>query len=137
MKKIIALRGKANTGKTTTIRLLPALLLANDFSLMSGIIPEKGDFAAIFEKEKIRVGVTSAGDSHDLVEKPLKHFIDTNCDICVCACRTYDRVPPGTVAAVDSFPTHPPQFVLKTIASSEAQEDASNAVDANTIFSLI
>lgn len=139
MKKIIALRGRASSGKTSTIRLLPAFLLANGYSLIDGSMPPptKGDFSAIFEKGEMKIGVTSAGDSHDLVHIPLKHFVDKGCDVCVCACRTCDRGPRGTNLAVNSFPSYPPQFVDKTIAPSQPQEPVVNQADARIVFSRI
>ncbi len=139
MPKIIALKGKANSGKTTTIHLLPTVLLANGYHQVSQQpIPPAGDFEAVFENpiKKIKLGVTSRGDTHDAVHNALDAFVNAGCDTCICACRTKDRVPPGTNAAVNSFPTHPPQFVPKTLALIAAQP-AVNANDANTLFSLI
>lgn len=138
MGRIIALQGRGETGKTTTIKLLPAILQANGYIPVAGMYQNHGnDFLDVFENGKQRIGVTSSGDTHDLVFDRLTDLINANCDICICACRTFDRTPPGTVAAVRSFPTHVPQFVKKTIAGSIAQQPTVNATDANTIFNMI
>ena len=138
MGRIIALQGRANSGKSTTINLLPTILLAHGYSRVAGMYQNHGgDFLDVFENGKQRVGVTSSGDTHDLVHDRLTDLVNAKCDVCVCACRTFDRVPPGTVAAVNSFSGYTPQFVPKTIATSVAQEPIVNAADANTVFSLI
>jgi hypothetical protein len=133
MGKIIALRGRAVSGKTTTIHLLPAILIAHGHRHVSGAIPPDVDFSAIFENGKFKVGVTSIGDTYEDIHDALTHFVNAGCEVCICACRTWGR----TVAAVNCFSTHPVQYVPKTIVSAPAHEAAANAADANTIFGLI
>jgi len=141
MKKIIALRGRRNSGKTRTIRLLPRILTANGFHLIDGSFPTKGDFTVIFQKGVIKLGVTSSGDTYDLVKNALEYFVKAGCKICICACRTSDRSKQGTKRgtnfAVNSFPAYQVQFEPKTIASSEPQEQVVNKADAQRLFSLI
>jgi len=138
MKTIIALRGKGNSGKSETIRILHNLLDNNDYELVrTNLENNTGDFVSIFRKNKIFIGITSSGDLYDYVHDRLEELINDGCKICVCACRSYDRVPPGTNAAVTEFPGYTPQFVEKTYDDSENTQEETNQNDANILFEVI
>ena len=138
MGRIIALQGRAQTGKTTTISMLPDILRANGYHQVAGMYQNHSpDFLDVFDNGVKKVGITSSGDTYDLVHDRLTDLVNAQCDVCICACRTYDRIPPGTVAAVNSFQGYIPQYVPKTITASVAQEPIVNANDAHIIFSLI
>lgn len=135
MSKITALQGKANSGKSTTIKLLPDILQQNGYSQVSGAFKSfGGDILDVFENGHMRVGITSSGDNYDQVYEKLQILVAAGCDICICACRTYDRLPPGSVAAALSFPGYSVQFVPKTYATSQAHEALANTSDANVLF---
>lgn len=134
MSRIIALKGRGNSGKTTTINLLPNILLANGYNRVAGMFQQNGgDFLDVFENGKQRVGVTSSGDSYDLVHDRLTDLVNAKCDVCVCACRTSG----GTHTAIYDFTGYTSLFEPKTYAVSPAQEPTVNASDANKLFSLI
>ncbi len=138
MNTIIALRGKGNSGKSTTIRLLYDLLSQNSYQLISSNFHVNGgDFIAVFSKKGKLIGVTSSGDTYDLVHDRLQDLVNANCNICVCACRTFDRVPPGTNAAVIEFTNYRNQFVEKTHNGNAATQQITNMNDAQTLLSLI
>jgi hypothetical protein len=134
MSRIIALKGRGNSGKTTTINMLPNILLANGYSRVAGMYQKHGsDFLDVFENGIQRVGVTSSGDTYDLVDDRLTDLVNAKCDVCVCACRTSG----GTHTAIYNFTGYTSHFEHKTYASSPAQEPIVNAADANKLFSLI
>lgn len=138
MKIIIALRGKANSGKSQTVKILHNVLSENDFELVrSNLRNDTGDFIAIFKKNGKLIGITSCGDLYDLVFERLEELINEGCKICVCACRTYDRVPPGTNAAVTSFPGYEHQFIEKTLEDKEDSQESINRKDARKLFDII
>lgn len=138
MNKIIALRGRGNSGKSTTIRLLYDLLLQNGYQLISSNINVNGgDFIAIFSKNGKLIGVTSSGDTYDLVHDRLQELVNANCNICVCACRTFDRVPPGTNAAIIEFTDYQNKFIEKTVDVNDATQRTTNGRDAQNLFSAI
>lgn len=137
MKTIIALRGKGNSGKTTTIRILHDLLLTNGYTqVRSNFRIDSGDFIAIFKKKNKLVGVTSSGDTYDLVHDRLQEMVDEDCKICVCACRTFDRVPPGTNAAILEFQNYVNEFIEKTVDESNRQS-TTNSRDAKILLDRI
>ena len=134
MSRIIALKGTGNSGKTTTIKLLPNILLANGYSRVAGMHQNHGsDFLDVFENGKQRVGVTSSGDTYDLVNDRLTELINAKCDVCVCACRTSG----GTHIAIHKFAGYTSHFEQKNYATTTAQEPIVNSADVNKLFSLI
>lgn len=138
MNTIIALKGKGNTGKSTTIRLLHELLLLNGYQLInSDLHVNGGDFIAVFSKKGKRIGVTSSGDTYDLVRNHLQELINANCNICVCACRTYDRIPPGTNAAIIEFTKYNNIFVVKNQDENPATQLTTNMNDSTELLSII
>lgn len=138
MKTILALRGKANTGKSTTIRILHDLLIQYDFELInSNLANTNGDFIAVFKKNEKLIGLTSSGDLYDFVHDNLVELIDDGCELCICACRTYDRVPPGTNAAVEEFTDFQHQFIEKTYDDNVISQVSTNRNDAQNLLTLI
>ncbi|MDX2189565.1 MAG: hypothetical protein SFY32_06860 [Bacteroidota bacterium] len=103
-------------------------MIDGDFSL------EGGDFWSIFSQNGILIGITSSGDTYDLVHDNLKYFIDEGCIICVCACRTYDRIPPGTNAAIFEFTDYSNIFIEKTISANPENEVETNNIDAEKLL---
>jgi hypothetical protein len=134
MNRIIALKGRGNSGKTTTIHLLPNLLLNSGYKRVAGMYQKHGkDFLDVFENGKQRIGITSSGDTYDLVYHRLNDLVNAKCDVCVCACRTSG----GTHTAIYKFKGYTSHFEQKTYAAYPVQESIVNATDANKIFSLI
>lgn len=134
MNRIIALRGRGNSGKTTTIRLLPNILLAHGYIRVPGMYQNHGgDFLDVFENGKQRVGVTSSGDTYDLVSDRLTDLVNAGCDVCICACRTSG----ATHTAIFEFTGYASHFENKTYATTPAQEPIVNAADADNLYSLI
>lgn len=140
MKKIIALRGAGNSGKTTTIRLLHTMLTDDGHQPIYTTFHEHRDFRAVFIIDGIRIGITSWGDNYETVHNELQRFVSDNCTIIVCACRTQDRangngVIMGTNTAIRGFTDYESIFVPK-IQNREQQDDA-NMQDAKTLLTKI
>jgi len=135
LNKIIALKGKGNSGKSATIRILNELLIQNDFeSVRSDIELGYADFTSVFRKNGKLIGITSSGDTYDLVHDRLTDLINDDCVICVCACRTYDRVPRGTIAAILEFNNFQNKFINKTFDENIDSHANTNRKDANVLF---
>lgn len=104
MKTAIAQQGRANSGKTATVRLIFDALRA-EFP-ESRIEETEGtgkDFRAIVVIGKKRIGFESLGDpSNRRQEHSLALFVKRECCGIVCACRTSGR----TVEVVDDLRRH-------------------------------
>ena len=58
MKKIIALKGRGGSGKSTTIKMLPSILLKNGYTQVDEKYQKHGfDILDVFQKEELRVGI--------------------------------------------------------------------------------
>jgi hypothetical protein len=137
METIIALRGKGNSGKTGTIRMLHDLMGQHGYQeINSNIQISTGDFSSVFSKKGKIIGITSSGDSYDRVHDRVQELINQGCYICVCACRTFDRIPPGTNAAIIEFANYQNQFIKKT-RDDTATQSATNMNDAEQLLASI
>jgi GTPase SAR1 family protein len=138
MKKIIALRGKGNSGKTTTIRKLYKRFIDEEFEIIKTNFKEKGgDFIAIFKINGKLVGMTSSGDTYDLVSDSLQEQVDGNCELCICACRTFDRIEKGTNKAIYEFEDYENEFLEKTVDANTETRNETNQIDAEKLFNRI
>lgn len=132
--KVIALKGRRNTGKTTTIKLLSDILISNGYTQVQGMYQNnrRGDFLDIYNNGTKKVGLSSAGDTDLVINKNLNDLQINSCDIAVCACRTRG----GTITAIKSFDPNP-TIINKTISSSSINWSTDNSNDAQIIFSKI
>lgn len=106
--KIVALYGKGNIGKTTTLKTLlvkilrsfPSIKSVLDISLNGGTIDEMiaDAFArdtaysvtncyAVMEVNGRKIGLTTMGDDANSMKAHFEKFV--NCDLCFCAARTH------------------------------------------------
>lgn len=138
MKKIIALRGAGGTGKTSTIRLLHNILLANGYERIYSTFEIKKDFLAVFSKGGKRIGVSSSGDTYDIVKENLDYLISQDCSYCICACHTTDRkrggIKRGTNTAIDSFIDYDKEYVDKVYEEDEQKQAEVNQNDAERLL---
>lgn len=84
MATIIAVVGKASSGKTTLIK--------EAYKHFKGIPPERGDIRpddnTILTIKGKRVGFASIGDMEKEVSEAIKIFLKKKCDIIIIACRS-------------------------------------------------
>lgn len=144
-RRIIALRGRGNIGKTTTILLLPGLLTTRGWVLVNRVMHGNGiDITDVYQNENgDLLGVASAGDNFREVNSALTILFGAGCPVVICACRTRDMpnadgVVRGTHSAMRQF-TNNIQFVNKTIIgrNDEAARAQANGADANRLINLI
>jgi hypothetical protein len=136
-RRIIALRGRGSIGKTTTINMFADMLLTRGWTRESRLLHGNGvDITDVYVgADGVRLGVASAGDNFNEVDKSLRILFDANCTIVVCACRTRDMpdangVVQGTHFAMNQF-TNDITFVIKTIVETDNDEQRRRANDAD------
>lgn len=85
MKKIIALYGAANKGKTTTLNILVDLL-----AVVSDCynIERHYDSKAMFVINNKNIGVCTSGDNQEEIKNNIEFFYKNECEIIITATRT-------------------------------------------------
>lgn len=143
MKQLFVLQGTQNSGKTTTIKILNELLLVlkSSYELSKSNFDEKNhDFNAIYIKNGKKIGITSSGDTYDLVNDRLLEFDKEDCEICICACHTYDRIEgEGPIGSIANFKKYQHNFIPKTKTDKENVKECNlaNENDAINLFQHI
>ncbi len=90
MKKIIALSGRSNTGKTQTLKLLMHKL--DEFGeCIERNENENTDRNRTYLYRGIKISICTGGDTDFIIESNIKYFEQTNCDIAITAVRTKGR----------------------------------------------
>jgi esterase/lipase superfamily enzyme len=137
--KAIALKGRGDSGKSTTLAQLYFRLLDNEaFSLLHTTYTKpKWDFRAVFEIWDLKIGITTKGDTYDIVTDDLKWFQKEGIDICICACRSKDMTDKGTNSAVREYTDSPPNYILKTVAHKEEDFEKANKKDSERLFTAL
>jgi len=95
-KTIIALQGRANIGKTDTIKKFRNILKQTFPNFHERLFIDDFDIKTIieitYEDEKVKVGIESQGDPYSrLTSENLNDFTSADCNIIICACRTSGR----------------------------------------------
>jgi Cdc6-like AAA superfamily ATPase len=90
MKRIIILKGTADTGKTTIINMVVQWILSTyQVANTVGFDPAnlQADTSGVLTINKLRVGINSAGDDEANVLR-IDTLAQAQCDIILCSCRT-------------------------------------------------
>jgi hypothetical protein len=131
MSAIIALKGRPNTGKSTTLGILYTMMKQGDYHLFQDKKRRNSkDFYVIFEKAGKRIGLTSYGDTRDAINNLLSYFIQQGCSILLCACHTKGY----TLQAVENFTGFTKQYFGKIEKLPVSDWAATNSKDATDIF---
>jgi hypothetical protein len=85
------------------------------------------DFSAVYEFQETRIGIASSGDTYDVLNERLEELLRNNCQVIICACRTYDRIHPGTNAAILEIANYQTQFLEKNYTLETAFVDEGHA----------
>ena len=138
--KIIALKGKENTGKSHTINIVYSFLLRDGYEQVPGIFRILGNpkfedcFDILIKDGKKVVGIIGMGDYPSSpkidysFEKLLEEIERKECDICICACQNK----PDIVSALSKYPHH--IIINKTTSTLESEYRIIDFKDAESIL---
>ncbi|MBX9753464.1 MAG: hypothetical protein K2X80_01825 [Pseudomonadaceae bacterium] len=133
MNKISALWGAANSGKTSTLKLVHEKLQV----ISSGNIAEisisntDSDIRDIFTISGKRVGIETQGDPNSRLKESLELFKKYECNYIICACRSRG----STVDLVDALkPVYHISWRGQSSVSEKGFRFKSNEAVANLIF---
>ena len=140
LMKIIALQGKSNTGKTTTLKMLIRLFLENNkYNLNPKYVKryvlnkcnsDTGDVKCVFEYNGKRIGITTRGDTEKALARDFKnHFY--KCDIIVCAVHTHGKTVEFIKNIDDCAIIHSKWFVLPEV---EEKKEQLNSIQSDYLF---
>lgn len=144
MKKIIALYGPGNSGKSTTLKMVFRSLEVSFEKLEESevqadrrgkyFLDERYDVRAIFVVNGVRVGLESQGDPNSRLEDSLQFFRDNACTLIVCPTRTRGK----TVDCVSRLkPDFEVEWIEKLVTNGASSETACNKADAAKIEKMI
>ena len=120
MKKIIALSGKSNVGKTQTLKLLI------DKLDKVGVCKHKednehNDINRTYRYKETTISICTAGDAAYIIESNIKYFKENKCDIAITAVRTKGK----TQLVLNSFAKElglKVDYISKVIDKDNAQQ---------------
>jgi hypothetical protein len=147
-KTILALRGRGDSGKTTTIRRLHRLLVSDEINAevrATNFDPDNDlrernqiDFWTVFKLRGKILCITSWGDRYQKLLPRFQQFTEAHAEIIVCCCRTRDNIKLGTNAAILGMTEYEHEFVDKTVEDGNAnRREAVNLQDATRILNRI
>lgn len=133
--KIIALWGKHDSGKTTTIHFLRDILLkrgANETKIV-----DEYDFISVFDFQDKKVGVISGGDTKEILTGNFGK-LPNDCDVVICPSRTKGE----TVHYLEKLVFNQEDLIWVKKArikndgkySVEKEEDIINLIQAEILF---
>ncbi len=134
-KTVIALCGRRNTGKSTTLKAVRSQIEKLGTLVKKLRRSQGADYADIWKVNGVLVGLTTLGDVPKDLDKYFAAFIGAGCDLIICA-----HHPEGeTQKSVDALKAK--GFSIKRIdkdlASSESVEEATNSFQAAEILELV
>ena len=131
-KTIIALYGRANEGKSQTLKKVCQLIMANFPNAKStpAVINYDGDILVTIDVCSIKIGIESQGDpnSRMINEDTLGKLANEKCDIIICATRTHGE----TVRKVDELATSVDYYTL-WLSSFWSPETATEPLNSEVL----
>ena len=116
MKKVFALRGKSNVGKSQTIRTIVEMLTAKHPDAAIELNhATKADIRVVLTINDLKIGIESQGNSKGRLHKEsLDFFVRIGCEVIICATRTRG----ATVDAVEALA----EFDVKWVEQREQSQ---------------
>jgi len=131
---IIALRGKANVGKSQTIKSIYESIISTFPNAQVSDLSLGADVRAIITIDGCKIGIESQGDPNSRLFKSIKQFVDNKCEIIICATRTRG----GTVELVEN--QNPPYNILwieQVVLKKTENWGRSNSIMAQSILDKV
>jgi len=129
MKTVIALWGRSNIGKSSTIKQSYELLVAKYPRAEKGHEIFEVDIRVVLTINGVKVGIESKGDPGSRLAESLRLFLKLGCKVIVCATRTRGQ----TVDAVHKLEPSYEIFWIEQIATKPADQASSNLGTAKRI----
>lgn len=139
MTTIIVLKGKHQSGKTPTLKILEQSIRQKYKGRIQVLPPEKGniggskDIAILLKIDDSKIiGIYSLGDYDNVIKENINLALSMQCDIIFCACQT--RGP--TVKAINSFISSDVKIIYKK-RIYEFDKSKQDRVNQNQVYDLM
>lgn len=129
MKTVIALWGRSNVGKSSTINQSYELLIAKYPRTEKEHEISRVDIRVVLTINGVKVGIESKGDPGSRLAKSLRLFVKLGCKVIVCATRTRGQ----TVDVVHKLEPSYEILWIEQIATKPADRESSNLGTAKRI----
>ena len=141
MKTIIALRGDANTGKSTTIGMIYEELVDKGYNIIQERRTYRNkpshDFIAILKFNKIKIGITTYGDVPKVITAKIKVLVKAKCEVIICACHKTERGYGDYNHSITQFKDYKHMFFGKTINNVASTQNKTNQEQAKEIIEIV
>lgn len=124
-KKIIALFGRANVGKTSTLRRVLQSLEERPGATVDRQI-DRVDIRAIILIDGLKIGIETQGDPTGRLAESLELFAREGCNVIICATRTSGRT-------MDAVKRHEGVFRIKWIKKTNPDQECAAEI-LNNVF---
>ncbi|PWJ34778.1 hypothetical protein [Fibrobacter succinogenes] len=131
MKKIVALKGSENKGKSETLRIVIQKIREKYSSaLYTPFEQDDKDEKCVFENlNGMKIGIETQGDPGYRLPKSLQDFAQMLCNVIICACRTKG----STVDAIKLYRNdYEIAYIKKTVSKIDFKQ--ANEYDADRII---
>ncbi|HEX6648395.1 MAG TPA: hypothetical protein VF075_02610 [Pyrinomonadaceae bacterium] len=100
MKKLIALKGVRDVGKSQTIRTVDELLRDKySNATVEHELRTRAELRVVLSINGVRIGIESTGENISRIQESFDLFVNLGCDVIICATRTSGK----TVTAVKAL----------------------------------
>lgn len=131
MKKVIALWGSADSGKSSTLKIVHKGLSKLSERTVEAFSVSGGDVRDIFIINGAKVGIETQGDPGSRLEKSLDIFKSEGCKLIICATRTKGQ----TTELVSSLkPAYYISWRGQSSVTEKTLRDESNSAIASLIL---
>ncbi|MFA5266204.1 MAG: hypothetical protein WC378_20465 [Opitutaceae bacterium] len=130
MKKIIALWGSADSGKSSSLKIVHKALSKLSGRTIEAFSVSGVDVRDIFIINGVKVGIETQGDPGSRLEESLDIFKNEGCKLIICATRTKGQ----TTELVNNLK---PLYYISWRGQSSVSEDTLRDESNNAIASLI
>lgn len=138
--KIIVLCGTNNSGKSAALNKLVSEL-SKSGTIMPGIsnVPTGVgmDVRWVVEKEKMRIGICTGGDTAEIISDNFKFFADNKCDVAISALRHNDKQWPLCQELIKLCKDDIPMFVWKTQRYGETKKWSEDELDMVVVCQIL
>lgn len=129
-KKVIALYGVADVGKSTTIKLAYDLLKAKYKMATVDELFVGADIKIVLTIDGTKIGIESQGDPSGRLKESLSLFVKMGCQVIICATRSRGQ----TVQAVEKLASaYEILWLEQVIKKTSAEQQHNNSIMAGKI----